>query len=81
MDRLGKLSWLYEAAVLAWIIFGLGYVFMIIGFITESLRAPAKKAKKWVKQKASEKAIISRILQEIVLLKSKVSLRKILWPH
>ena len=34
LDRLGNWRLLYEAGMILWIIFGLGYLFMIISIIT-----------------------------------------------
>ena len=69
--QLGRLQYVYDTAIVIWIIFGLGYVFMIIGLITETLRKPARRAVK--KLRVAEKAVIAKVLQEIVLIKSKVT--------
>ena len=70
LKSLGYWEYLYEAAVIAWIIFGLGYVIMIINIISDGLKAPARKIKTFATK--TEKAIMSKILQEIVIIKSKV---------
>ena len=70
-EKLGNYLYVYEVFVVIWIIFGLGYVFMIIGELMEGLRAPAKKAVK--KLKKAEKVILERVLHEIVVMKSRVS--------
>ena len=70
---MGGFKYVYLVFTVVWIIFGLGYVFMIIGVITDGLKAPAKKAAK--KLAKAEKAVIAKVLQEIVLIKSKVLIR------
>ena len=61
----------YEIGVVTWIIFGLGYLFMIIQIISEGLRAPAKRVvKKMRKLTKAEKSVLSKIFHELI--KSKV---------
>ena len=70
LKSLGYWEYLYEAAVIVWIIFGLGYVIMIINIIADGLKAPARKIKTFATK--TEKAIMSKIFEEIVIIKSKV---------
>ena len=70
-EKLGDYLYVYEIFVVIWIIFGLGYVFMIIGELMEGLRAPARKAAK--KLRKAEKVILEKVLHEVVLIKSRVS--------
>jgi len=70
-DALGKLgNWkpVYEAGIILWIIFGLGYIFLLITIITDMIKKPAQKATK--KLKAAEKQLVSKILHEIIALRS-----------
>ena len=46
MNKLGHWEYIYLAGVFIWIIFGLGYVFMIIGIIADGIKKPARKAVK-----------------------------------
>ena len=70
-EKLGDFLYVYEIFVVIWIIFGLGYVFMIIGELMEGLRSPARKAAK--KLRKARKVILERVLHEVVLIKSRVS--------
>jgi hypothetical protein len=65
---MGNWKILYEGAIVAWIIFGLGYVFMIINIITDGIRRPAKLAAK--KFHRAEKALIEKVLKDLVTMKS-----------
>ena len=56
--------------LIIWILFGLGYIFMIISVITDGIKTPARKAVK--KLAEAEKVMLARIVREIVLKKSKV---------
>jgi len=46
LDQLGHWEYVYLAGVFIWIVFGLGYLFMIIGVIADGLKKPARKAAK-----------------------------------
>ena len=74
LEKLGNWKVLYETIVVAWIIFGLGYVIMIINIIADGLKAPAKKIAR--KLHKTEKAIYAKVLQELILIKSKVNTTK-----
>ena len=68
LDELDDWEFVYLAGVFVWIIFGLGYIFMIIGIIADGIKQPARKAVKKLAQ--AEKAILARVLQEVVDIKS-----------
>lgn len=70
LDRLGNWDIVYEIGLIVWIIFGLGYIFMIINVITDGLKKPARKAAKRLRK--AEKVMVARILQEIVIMKARV---------
>jgi hypothetical protein len=55
-----------------WILFGLGYIVMIIGIITHGLSSPARKAAK--KFAVAEKILFEKIIREIVAKREKVTL-------
>ena len=62
----------YEIGVVTWIIFGLGYLFMIIQIISEGLRAPAKRVVRKIRKiTKAEKSDLLKILHELI--RSKVS--------
>ena len=44
LDDVGNWEYVYLAGVFIWIVFGLGYIFMIISIIADGLKQPAKKA-------------------------------------
>ena len=77
MNKLGHWEYIYLAGVFIWIIFGLGYVFMIIGVIADGIKKPARKAVKKLAQ--AEKAILARVLQEIVAIKASKVKKFIVW--
>lgn len=70
LERMGDWIIAYEVGMIVWIVFGLGYIFMIVTVIADSLRRPARRAAKRIK--AAEKVMVSRILHEIMLMKTKV---------
>ncbi len=72
LDRLGGWDIVYEIGLVVWIIFGLGYIFMIITVISDGLKRPARKAAKRLKR--AEKVMVSRILHEILDMRSKVNI-------
>ena len=74
LEKLGNWKVLYETVIVAWIIFGLGYVIMIINIIADGLKAPAKKIARKIHK--TEKAIYAKVLQELILIKSKVNTTK-----
>ena len=67
LNAIGYWEYVYLAGVFIWIVFGLGYIFMIIGIIADGIKEPAKKAVKKLAQ--AEKVILSKVLQEIVDIK------------
>ena len=70
LNQLRGWKYFYLIGIVVWIILGLGFLIMIIALITEGLQKPAKKAVKRLAK--AEKAVIARVLQEIVIIKSKV---------
>ena len=62
--------------IIIWILFGLGYIFMIVTVITDGISKPARKAAK--KLAEAEKVMLARIVKEIILKKAKVMKTKIL---
>ncbi len=70
LDDLGNWDVVYQIALIVWIVFGLGYVFMIVGVIAENLKKPARSAARRFRK--AEKAMTSKILQEIVIMKTTV---------
>lgn len=71
LKKLGGWGIVYEIGLIVWIIFGLGYLIMIISNITMSLQKPARKAAKGIKM--AEKVMFTRIFQEILVMRSKGS--------
>ena len=69
LARLGNWKIVYEISLVVWIIFGLGYIFMIITIITDSMRKPARSAAKRFRK--AEKVMVTRILDEILEIKAK----------
>ena len=61
LDRLGNWQVVYEIGMIVWIVFGLGYIFMIITVIADALRKPARKAAKTFN--ARRKVMMTKILQ------------------
>lgn len=63
----------YELNILGliiWILFGLGYIIMLVNIISHSISKPARKAaQKWAE---AEKIMFEKIIREIVTKKSKV---------
>ncbi len=68
LDKMGDYKVIYEIAVVVWIIFGLGYVFMIINVISQGMKAPARRAAK--RLALAEKALMAKVLEELVVIKS-----------
>ena len=58
---------LYEVLIIIWIIFGLGYIFMVISLLTSGFIAPAKKAAQ--KFREAEKQLMTKIMHEVVALR------------
>ena len=58
----------FVPGLIIWILFGLGYLFMIVSVITDGIKTPARKAIK--KLAEAKKVILARILREIMLKKS-----------
>ena len=79
LDRLGGWDIVYEIGLVVWIIFGLGYIFMIITVISDGLKRPARKAAKRLKR--AEKVMVSRILHEILDMRSKVNINTWIVVH
>lgn len=75
LKKLGGWGIVYEIGLIVWIIFGLGYLIMIISNITMSLQKPARKAAKGIKM--AEKVMFTRIFQEILVMRSKGSAEKL----
>jgi hypothetical protein len=48
-------------------LFGLGYIFMIVGIITDGISTPARKAAK--KLAEAEKIMIEKIIRELIMLR------------
>lgn len=69
LQRLGNWKIVYETGLIIWILFGLGYIFMIITIITESIKTPARKAVKKIAE--AEKIMVTKILRELIIKKSK----------
>lgn len=69
LSKLGNWKVVYEGALIVWIIFGLGYLFMIVTVITDGIRAPARKAVK--RLAAAEKALMAKVLTEVLVMKTK----------
>ena len=53
----------YEACVIVWIIFGLGYIFMLINLVAEAYTSSVKIAKKSLLPQ--DKQLISTVLSEV----------------
>ena len=67
-ERLGGWMWAYQAFTVTWLVFGLGYIFMIVTVIADNLRKPARKAVK--KLRVAEQMVLSnKILQELLDMK------------
>ncbi|TRY67051.1 hypothetical protein TCAL_07815 [Tigriopus californicus] len=75
VKKLGGWGIVYEIGLIVWIVFGLGYLIMIISNITMSLQKPARKAAKRIKM--AEKVMVSRIIHEILVMRSKGSGEKL----
>ena len=54
----------YEIFIFIWVLFGLGYLFMIITVISDGLSFPAKQAAK--KLKTAERQLVTKILTEVM---------------
>lgn len=50
---MGNWKVVYEIGLVVWIVFGLGYIFMLIQVIADSLRKPARKAAKGIKKEGT----------------------------
>ena len=57
--------WAYQAFTVTWLVFGLGYIFMIVTVIADNLRKPARKAVKKFRV-AEQKVLSNKILQELL---------------
>ena len=60
--------WAYQAFTVTWLVFGLGYIFMIVTVIADNLRKPARKAVKKFRV-AEQKVLSNKILQELLDMK------------
>ena len=69
-DSLGDWKVVYEIGQVVWIIFGLGYIFMLINMIADILRKRGRGAAKRIRR--GQKVMTTRILQELVNSKTKV---------
>ena len=58
-----SLKIVYEACVIVWIIFGLGYIFMLINLVAEAYTSSVKIAKKSLLPQ--DKQLISTVLSEV----------------
>jgi len=67
LEDLSNWDIVYEIGLVVWIIFGLGYIFMVIAVITEALRKPAKSAARRFKR--GRRAMMARVLTEVVNMK------------
>ncbi|XP_040581421.1 uncharacterized protein [Lepeophtheirus salmonis] len=61
LRSLDSWSLIYESFILIWIMFGLGYIFMIITIITDGIRKPVRRAVKKI-----ERSFLKRIIEEVV---------------
>ncbi len=68
LSTLGNWDIVYQIMLIVWIIFGLGYVFMLVGVIADNLQKPARSAAKRFRR--AEKIFTSKVLQEIVVMKT-----------
>ena len=69
IERMGNWKVVYQIFIIVWIIFGLGFLFMIITLIADGLKKPAKSATKKFKQ--AQKVMFTRVLQEILVMRNK----------
>ena len=67
-EKLGGWMWAYQAFTVTWLVFGLGYIFMIVTVIADNLRKPARKAVKKFRV-AEQKVLSNKILQELLDMK------------
>ena len=65
--RLGDWLILYNFCIVTWIIFGLGYIFMIITVIADNLRRPASKAVR----KLKEEVMATKIIEEVLAIRER----------
>lgn len=78
---MGNWDIVYEIALIVWIIFGLGYIFMVINIIAENLRKPAKRVAAYRAKRLEERRIRRRqknanmfqVLQEVAAMKVRAS--------
>ena len=71
MKSIGNWRFVYESFLVIWIVFGLGYVFMIVTVIADALRKPARKAVKTFRG-AAERVFMGRVVNEILQQRAKV---------
>jgi hypothetical protein len=64
VDRLGNWNIVYELGLIVWIIFGLGYLFMIVDMLATAIRKPGRRAAKGIR--AAERIMMTRVIKEIV---------------
>ena len=68
LDGLGSWRVVYQIYNFVWILFGLGFLFMMIAMIAENLKKPAKNATKRFKK--AQKVMFTRVLQEILVMRN-----------
>ena len=72
---MGNWAEFYQACLMIWITFGLGYVFMLIAIIAEGLQKPARSAAK--RFKARRRMAMGKVVEELTKMKEEEAARRV----